>query len=94
MTTTETAAERKILGHLVHPNGEKRLPVLSLMGTDGLLVRGEYVDFETSIGAAIRSGYALEANPGSRLQASWDKTRSERGDPVPQVGADPIPPLR
>ncbi|MGC9217311.1 hypothetical protein [Acidithiobacillus sp.] len=60
------------LGILIRPTGS-RLPILR-MGVDGTIeVQGAYVTFETTIRAAIRSGYRLE-DATLELQDFWDRT--------------------
>ena len=60
------------LGMLIRPTGS-RLPILQ-MGADGTIeVQGAYVTFETSIRAALRSGYRLE-DATLELQDIWDRT--------------------
>lgn len=60
------------LGMLIRPTGS-RLPILQ-MRTDGTIeAQGAYVTFETSIGAALRSGYRLE-DATLELQDIWDRT--------------------
>ena len=61
------------LGMLIRPTGN-RLPILQ-MRTDGTIeVQGAYVTFETSIGAALRSGYRLE-DATLELREAWEMTR-------------------
>jgi len=60
------------LGMLIRPTGS-RLSILR-MGVDGTIeVQGAYVTFETSIRAALRSGYRLE-DATLELQDIWDRT--------------------
>jgi hypothetical protein len=65
------------LGYLVRPSNGARLPILALKDRDRIQARGEYVDFETSIRAAIRGGYSLEESCGD-LRDAWDLACAER----------------
>lgn len=65
------------LGYLVRPSNGARLPILALKDRDRIQVRGEYVDFETSIRTAIRSGYSLEESCGD-LRDAWDLACAEQ----------------
>jgi hypothetical protein len=61
------------LGILIRPNGT-RLPIMR-MGVDGTIeVQGAYVTFETSIQAAIKSGYELAA-AAMDLREAWETAR-------------------
>lgn len=61
------------LGVLIRPNGT-RLPIMR-MGVDGTIeVQGAYVTFETTIQAAIKSGYEL-ADATIDLREAWETAR-------------------
>ena len=67
------------LGTLVRPNGT-RLPVTGLLSEGKISVMGVYVEFETTIGAAVTSGYSLEdASPA--LSEAWDNAVTRRQAP-------------
>lgn len=74
------------LGTLIRPNGT-RLPVTGILPDAKISVMGVYVEFETTLGAAIASGYSLEdASPV--LSEAWDKAAASRqallsGQPLP-----------
>lgn len=61
------------LGMLIRPTGS-RLPILQ-MGADGTIeVQGAYVIFETSIQAALKSGYELDAATMD-MREDWETAR-------------------
>ncbi|EGQ61085.1 hypothetical protein GGI1_04417 [Acidithiobacillus sp. GGI-221] len=67
------------IGTIVRPNGT-RLPVIRLLPAGKISVMGIYVEFETTIGAAITSGYSLEdASPA--LSEAWDNAAARRQAP-------------
>jgi len=59
------------IGILIRPNGTE-LPILHLYADGTILVQGTYVQFETTIRTAIRSGYGL-AMATADLQEAWDE---------------------
>ena len=83
-----SAAKKDIspLGTLIRPNGT-RLPVTGLLPGGKISVMGIYVEFETTIGAAITSGYSLEdASPA--LSEAWDNAAARRQAlPLPRQSA-------
>ncbi|MHB1678802.1 MAG: hypothetical protein ACYCSS_14950 [Sulfuriferula sp.] len=64
------------LGTLIRPNGT-RLPITGLLPDGKISVLGVYVEFETTIGAAIASGYSLE-NASPALSEAWDASAARR----------------
>lgn len=69
----------QVIGKIVRPDGT-RLPVRSLLTDGKILVVGTYLEFETTIGAAIAYGYTLEdASP--ELSEAWDKAVAKRQKP-------------
>lgn len=76
------------LGTLIRPNGT-RLPVTGLQADGKISVMGAYVEFETTIGAAITSGYSLEdASPA--FSEAWDNAAARRqAPPLPRQSAHP-----
>ncbi|WP_312283683.1 hypothetical protein [Candidatus Igneacidithiobacillus taiwanensis] len=61
------------IGILIRPNGAE-LPILRMDADGTILVQGTYVQFETTIRTAIRSGYELtRAIPD--LQDAWETAR-------------------
>jgi hypothetical protein len=67
------------LGALVRPNGS-RMPITGLHANGKITVRGVYVEFETTLGAAIVSGYALEdACPA--VADAWEVAARCKADP-------------
>ena len=67
------------LGTLIRPNGT-RLSVIGILPDGKISVRGAYVEFETTIGAAVTSGYSLEdASPA--LSEAWDNAVARRQAP-------------
>lgn len=84
---TATAKKDAVcLGTLIRPNGT-RLPVTGLLSEGKISVMGVYVEFETTIGAAITSGYSLEdASPA--LSEAWDNAAARRqAPPLPRQSA-------
>jgi hypothetical protein len=65
------------LGTLIRLNGT-RLPIAGLQSDGVISVIGVYVEFETTIGAAIAFGYALE-DAMSALSEAWRLFAGRRG---------------
>ncbi len=61
------------IGTLIRPTGAE-LPILQMAADGKLLVQGTYVQFETTIRAAIRSGYEL-ADAVPDLRDAWERAR-------------------
>ena len=74
------------IGTIARPN-RTRLPVIRLLPDGKISVMGIYVEFETTIGAAITSGYSLEdASPA--LSEAWDNAAARRqAPPLPRQSA-------
>lgn len=71
-----TAKNASRLGMLIRPNST-RLPITGLQFEGKISVTGVYVEFETTIGAAITFGYSLEdATPA--LSEAWDNAAARR----------------
>lgn len=80
------------LGTLIRPNGT-RLPITGLQSDGVISVIGVYVEFETTIRAAIAFGYALE-DAMSALSEAWRLFAGKRGTSSPiaaHLGSFPIP---
>ncbi|MBU2793745.1 hypothetical protein [Acidithiobacillus thiooxidans] len=72
-----TAKDASRLGMLIRPNGTRLLPITGLQSEGKISVTGVYVEFETTIGAAIAFGYSLEdATPA--LSEAWDNAAARR----------------
>lgn len=61
------------LGILIRPTGS-RLPILQMRADGTIEVQGVYVTFETSIQAAVKSGYELDAATMD-LREAWETAR-------------------
>jgi len=79
MTRTAKQDAATHLGTLIRPNGA-RLPITGLRPEGKISVRGVYVEFETTLVAAIVSGYSLEdAYPA--LSEAWEAAARCKADP-------------
>ena len=84
---TETAKKDVVLfGTLVRPNGT-RLPVTGLFPDGKISVMGVYVEFETTIGAAITSGYSLEDASPALSEACDNAAARRQAPPLPRQSA-------
>ncbi|MBE7566359.1 hypothetical protein [Acidithiobacillus sp. HP-11] len=71
-----TAKDASRLGTLIQPNGT-RPPITGVQSEGKISVTGIYMEFETTIGAAIAFGYSLEdATPA--LSEAWDNAAARR----------------
>ena len=72
-----TAKDASRLGTLIRPNGT-RLPITGLQSEGKISVTGVYVEFETTIGAAIAFGYSLEDATPALSSEAWDNAAARR----------------
>lgn len=71
-----TAKDASRLGTHIQPNGT-RPPITGVQSEGKISVTGIYMEFETTIGAAIAFGYSLEdATPA--LSEAWDNAAARR----------------